>query len=270
MTAQNAQPVQPDVTIIGGGIAGLSAAWHLSNERPDLTIAVHESSPRCGGKLRSSEFADHGLIDEGADAFLARVPEGTQLCRELGIDATLVAPATGRAYVWSRGALRPIPEGVVLGVPTSMRSLWRSGVLPASGVVRAAIEPIMARRAATIASSDSIGHMITARFGHHVTQRLVDPLLGGINAGHADQLSLRASAPQLLDSALSRRSMTRSLRARQRIDGPVFYSPTGGMAAIIDALVAQLSTRGVHLHLSSSIALASGATIIATPATAAW
>ena len=257
------------VTIIGGGIAGLSAAWHLSNALPDLEITVHESSAQWGGKLHSSEFGEFGRIDEGADAFLARVPEGVELCRELGIDGSLTSPQTSRAYVWSRGALRPIPSGVVLGVPTSIRSLWRSGVLPASGVFRAAMEPIVARQAAKVAATDSIGQAITARFGHHVTERLVDPLLGGINAGNADQLSLRASAPQLLESAASNRSMMRTLRGRQPVEGPVFFSPAGGMAVIIDALIDQLATRGVDLRVESDGRVEGGPTIIATPAAAA-
>lgn len=257
------------VTIVGGGITGLTAAWDLSSRRPDLVIDVHESTGSWGGKLKQSVIGSSGEIDEGADAFLARVPEGTELCRELGMEGTLVSPATSHAYVWSRGQLRSLPTGVVLGVPTSIAALRRSGVVPWAGVARAACEPLMARRASKKVDTDSIGEVITSRFGHHVTQRLVDPLLGGINAGNADFLSLAASAPQLLATASSPRSMMRALRSVQRPDGPVFFSPTGGMAQIAEKLVDQLGQRGVGLHLRSPISQISGPTIVATPAFAA-
>ena len=79
-----------------------------------------------GGKVRTSPF-DGASLDEAADAFLARVPEGVDLCRELGLDGDLVSPAERRAHVWSHGALRRLPEAQVLGVPTDLDELAGSG-----------------------------------------------------------------------------------------------------------------------------------------------
>ena len=94
--------------VIGGGIAGLAAAWELS-AAAGVDVTVHEASDHLGGKVRTSPFA--GLpVDEGADAFLLRVPWAMDLVRELGLEDEVVHPAERRAYIWSRGALRPLPD----------------------------------------------------------------------------------------------------------------------------------------------------------------
>src|SRR5215216_4905060 len=101
------------LAVVGGGITGLAAAWEAVSRGAEVT--VHEASDRFGGKLRTTPFAGHA-VDEGADAFLGRVPDGLALCVELGIADTLVSPVTGDAFVWRGGRLRPIPDGV-LGIP---------------------------------------------------------------------------------------------------------------------------------------------------------
>ena len=126
------------VAIIGGGITGLAAAWELSRRANRAYVTIFEPD-RVGGKLRSSPFAGMDHIDEGADAFLARVPWAKQLCAELGLD-DLVAPSTGRAYVWQNGRLHRIPEGLVLGVPAGLLGLAKSRLLSPIGVVRAGFD----------------------------------------------------------------------------------------------------------------------------------
>ena len=106
----------PDLIVVGGGIAGLAAAWEVRSRGAE--VVVLEAADRAGGKIRSSPVAGVAL-DESADAFLARVPEAVDLCRELGLD-DLVSPATGRAYVWAGDALRPLPTDQLLGVPTDL------------------------------------------------------------------------------------------------------------------------------------------------------
>src|SRR5204863_2180831 len=113
------------VVVVGGGITGLAAAWFL-RDRADVTVL--EASHRAGGKIRTDDF-DGIAVESGPDAFLARVPEAIALCRELGLDDELVAPAAGEAYLWTRGRLRRLPAGLMLGVPTGLVGLARSGIL---------------------------------------------------------------------------------------------------------------------------------------------
>jgi oxygen-dependent protoporphyrinogen oxidase len=171
------------------------------------------------------------------------VPWGLDLCRELGIDAELVSPAQQSAYVWFDGELRRLPSGLVLGVPTDFDAV------AASGIVR---EPVTVRPSTELLGPDddvAVGALIRAQLGDEVFERLVDPLLGGINAGDGDRLSLRAAAPQLAAAAERDRDLVAALRAQAPpAAGPVFYAPVGGMGAIADALVASLTASGVELR----------------------
>jgi oxygen-dependent protoporphyrinogen oxidase len=233
------------VAVVGGGISGLAAAYELRRRLSDASIVVHEASDRFGGKVATSRFAGR-LVDEGADAFLARVPWGVDLCRELGIVTTLVSPSAASAYVWWDGALRQLPAGLVLGVPTDLDAVRASGILTERVVVRPAARPLAPDE------DISVGALIRPQLGDAIFERLVDPLLGGINAGDGDRLSARAAAPQLAAAAERDRDLVAGLRAATpAAPGPVFYAPVGGMAALVDALVDWLRAHGVELRLGS-------------------
>ena len=235
-----------DVAIIGGGITGLSTAFFLLQSNPALRVRVFESSAVPGGKVAGAEVAGIA-VDTGPDAFLARVPGGVELAEALGLSDELVAPATGKAYVWSRGALRSLPEGLVLGVPTNLRSLARSQIISTRGIARAALDEIVPRR--TTVKDPTVSLAIGAHLGREVVERLVDPLLGGINAGDSDTLSLASAAPNLSTAAASSRLM-RALRAsnattaRGQIgvteDRPVFLAPRRGIRTLIEKLQARV------------------------------
>jgi protoporphyrinogen/coproporphyrinogen III oxidase len=121
--------------VVGAGVAGLSAAWEL--ERHGHDVVVLDRADRVGGKLQASAVPGLGLaLEEGADAFLARVPDALELCAELGID-DLVHPASGDAYVWSDGSLRPLPKGQLLGLPTDLDEVAASGLVSPAGIERA-------------------------------------------------------------------------------------------------------------------------------------
>ncbi len=261
------------VVVVGGGITGLAAAFELQGHpsRPEVTLI--EAADRLGGKIRTTPFAGLPAVDEGADAFLARVPWGTELCAELGID-DLVAPATGRAYVWWEHRMHRIPDGLVLGVPKGLGGLARSGLMSWRGKARAAIEPLVPRRP----TADALGATIRYRFGAEVLERLVGPLVGGINAGDADRLSLAATTPQLAEAARRSRSLLLALRRTPPAPpGPVFLAPSGGMQTLVDALVARLDDVDVRLGQPATVLAADGsrfrvddlpadAVIVTTPA----
>jgi protoporphyrinogen/coproporphyrinogen III oxidase len=196
------------VAVVGGGIAGLAAAYFLRDAAARVT--VFEGSTRIGGKLVVSEIA--GIpVDEGAEAMLARRPEGIGLVEEVGLAGELVTPGTTAAGIWTRGALRPLPAGQVMGVPGDLAALARSGVLSPPGLARAALDLILppTGRGGDVA----VATQVTARLGHEVVDRLVEPLLGGVYAGRADQLSFEVTMPGLAAAARHHRTLTGAARA---------------------------------------------------------
>ena len=232
--------VSPEVAVVvvGGGITGLATAHYLK-ARHGLEAVVVEASDRVGGKIRTDELA--GVpVEAGPDSFLARVSWAAELCRELGLGDDLIEPATSKAFVWARGRLRPLPPGLVLGVPTGLPQLAGSGLVSPTGMARAALDVVLPRR--RHGADPSIAEVIGARFGSEVVDILVEPLLGGINAGRADRLSLAATAPQLADAARDHRSLLLGVRAATS-GGPVFYSVRGGLERLVERLSADIDVR---------------------------
>ena len=240
------------VVVVGGGITGLTAAYRMHQLRPDLLISVFEKDDLLGGKIRSSSFAGVDGVDEGADAFLTRVPHAVALVEELGLTGELTSPAVSSANVWWNG-MHEIPEGLLLGVPTDLRKLARSKLISWPGKARAALEPILP---ATGVASDSVGRIIRKRFGKQVHERLVDPLVGSIYAADTDRFSL-AGVPQILELAANNRSLLLGARKTRRTaptaTGPIFATPTAGMAGLTNALANALRSAGATIHTGREV-----------------
>jgi len=234
--------------VVGGGIAGLAAAWEVVTSRPGSEVTVFEPG-HLGGKIATEQFGGRP-VDCGPDAFLTRVPEGIQLCRELGIEHELVAPAADRVLLSIGGRLRQLPAGLVLGVPGRLGPLVAGRVLPFTAFLRASADLILP---ATVWSSDvAVAELVGRRFGRQVVERLVDPLLGGIHAGSTDRLSVEAIAPQLAQSARLHRSLLLGLRgAPSTPPGPLFFAPLGGMGRLVDRLVDALGAKGTAFAVAS-------------------
>jgi oxygen-dependent protoporphyrinogen oxidase len=257
--------------VVGAGIAGLTAAYDLA--RSGNEVLVLEAADRAGGKVRTEPFAGVAF-DTAPDAFLARRPEAVALCEELGLRDELESPAATSSYIWSRGRLRRIPSGQVLGVPTDFGALARSGIISWRGVARAALEPWLPGR--PLAGDATIGDVVRRRFGAETAARLVDPLLGGINAGHTDRLSIDVVAPQLAMAARRNRSLTRALRATPPPadpTAPVFYAVPGGMERLVDALVTAIRDHGGEVRTNAPVTalaeLDADRIVLAVPAFAA-
>lgn len=258
----------PTVVVVGGGIAGLSAAWELTSAAPGTRVVVLESGPRLGGKLHTGTIGGHP-VDLGPDAFLARRPEAVTLCRELGLEDELISPGSRAAYVWARGRLRRLPAGLALGVPTRLGPLARSGIVSPLGAGRAALDllgrPSRPDGRARTGADRTVAEITRRRLGREVTARLVDPLIGGIHAGDTAHMSAAAVFPALLDAAAQGGSLMRALRAitpstipaadhtAAQGEPPVFHTVRGGLSRLVDALAGALATRGVDIQLRAPV-----------------
>ena len=167
------------VAVVGGGIAGLAAARELAAEGAE--VVVHEAAGRLGGKIETTDV-DGRPVDAGADAFLAGVPHAVELCRSLGIEGELVSPATGSASLWLHGRLRPLPDGLVLGVPTRFGPVAASGILSLAGLARVAAEPGLPGEPLHDGEDEAVGALVRRRFGPEVHERLHESIFPGIEA----------------------------------------------------------------------------------------
>ncbi|WP_153506213.1 FAD-dependent oxidoreductase, partial [Cumulibacter manganitolerans] len=228
-------PSDCDVLVIGAGIAGLVTAMRLRAARPGLHVEVVDVAPQVGGKLRTGELAGT-TIDVGAEAVIARRPEGLALIDELGLSDRLRYPGVSDARITSGGRQVPVPQDTLMGVPTDIEAVARTGLLSDEGLAR------LRRPARTPLRGDvSVADAIGGQLGHEVVDRLVEPLLAGVYAGRAESLSLAATIPALraaLDGGTDVLSAARAARAAQpRSDAPVFATLAGGIGTIPQEIV---------------------------------
>ncbi|MGW9150366.1 protoporphyrinogen oxidase, partial [Streptomyces virginiae] len=235
--------------VIGGGIAGLAAAHRLLAEGVRVTLL--EAGPRLGGKLYSGELAG-APVDLGAESMLARRPEAVALAEAVGLADAVQPPATATAHLWTRGALRPMPRGHVMGVPGDLAPLAASGVLSAEGLAR--IEAERTLPPTEIGDDVAVGEYVAARLGHEVVDRLVEPLLGGVYAGDAYRISMRAAVPQLFEVARTHallgdgvRALQRRAQASPQQAGPVFAGIDGGIGRLPIAVAEACRAAGARL-----------------------
>jgi len=243
---------QPVVAIIGAGIAGLSAAFFLRDA--PVRVVVLEGSPQLGGKLSVAEVAGSG-VDVGAEALLARRPEGTGLIQAAGLGGELVSPGTTTARIWSRGGMHRLPARQFMGVPADIGELGQTGLLSAEGLARASREPELP---ATHRDGDvPVASFVAARFGPEIVDRLVDPLLGGVYAGRSEELSFEATLPGLAQASRTHASLAGA--AASLLPSPPPSPPPSGPPAARPAVFTTL--RGGLGTLPPVLAAASGAEV---------
>ncbi|MEU0078299.1 protoporphyrinogen oxidase [Micromonospora tulbaghiae] len=227
------------VAIVGGGITGLAAAVRLRDRAGEGTeITVYEQSGRLGGKLHTGELAG-GPVEFGAESFLMRDPAGGEsaavtLARRLGLGGSIVHPTVGQAALLVDGTLRPVPGGTLVGVPGDLDKV-AAVAPPAADADRDAGHPLLADGEDT-----SVGELVRKRLGDAVVERLVDPMLGGVYAGRADDLSLVTTMPALARAARAEHTLVGAVRAAQaaapRAPGaPVFGTLAGGLSTLVEA-----------------------------------
>jgi oxygen-dependent protoporphyrinogen oxidase len=250
--------VSPHVVVVGGGISGLAAAWYLIRTHPHVSVTVLESAATLGGKLAVSDVAGIA-VDEGAESFVASRPEALQLARDVGLETELVAPEVFRAGVYSRGRVRPMPRGQVMGIPTDLRSLAASGLMSPAGLLRVPLDRTLP--ATDLADDISVGTLVSSRVGREVVDRMVEPLLGGVYAGRADDLSMAATMPALFRELRHERSL---LTATKRVAGGgmeaagarrgiPFRGVVGGVGRVPGAMAAALVGNGVQIRTRTTV-----------------
>ena len=229
------------VVVVGAGITGLTVAYRLLKNGENFEVVVLESEKKTGGKLKTSQFAGF-LLDEGADAFLARAPWAIDLFNEIGISEEFVSPRSRSASIWANGSLIPLPSPNVLGIPLDPDSV-PPGLLSSDDAqkIRQGGKPDKALPEGT---DVSIGSLVRDCVGNSVFELFVDPLLGSINAGVVDEMSCETMAPQLLEAARHKDGLVAALRETQQNSDPelpIFYTHPNGMGYIVEKLTEQVS-----------------------------
>jgi protoporphyrinogen/coproporphyrinogen III oxidase len=247
------------IAIIGGGIAGLSAAFYLEKARragADLQWTLFEKSNRLGGVLET-EQRDGFVLEAGADSFLAAKPDATRLCQELGIGGELISSndASRKTYILVKGKLVPIPQGLEFMVPTRVWPMATTPLFSFSTKVRMAAE--LFSSAPQHGKDESVGDFVRRHFGQEMVDRVAEPLLSGVYGGNVEALSVRAVLPRFAEMERDHGSLVRATlhakaqnknKATSAKPQPLFSSLKNGMQQIIDAMAAALPPASIRLQ----------------------
>jgi oxygen-dependent protoporphyrinogen oxidase len=250
------------IIVIGGGIAGLSAAYYAKQNIPDVAITVIEANSHWGGKIITDRLGfDHGqfIIEGGPDTLLATKPWGVALCKELGLGERLhgTNPNKKNTYILNKGRLLPLPDGLAMMIPSDVPSILRSRLISWFGKMRMGVDFLLPAK--NINGDESLGAFVSRRLGREVYENLIEPLMSGIYAGDGDQLSLASTFPYLRDLELKYGSLVHSaLQMRKQSNGKAvqgsrsaFLTPTTGLAEIVEKLVESLMSNGAILSLNT-------------------
>lgn len=231
------------VVILGGGIAGLAAALHLSDSTRERTTSLRvtlvESGARLGGCIETR--SDDGyLIELGAESLPLEKPWAIALLDRLGMRGDLLEPCAQRkGTLLLRGhRLRRLPESFSLMLPRSLLSLAASGVLSPAGIARAAMEPFVPARIEH--GDESLASFVTRRLGREALERIAQPLLGGIYSADPARLSMQATLPQALEMERAFGSLTRAMRAARPQAGTHLVTLRAGLGTVVDRIVTRL------------------------------
>jgi len=277
------------LTIIGGGIAGLSAVYYAAQKMPDAQITLLESDSRWGGKIATDRVAFDEIpplsrkerpegflekfgyfsqpsgrffiIEGGPDTFLAAKPWGVALCKELGLGGRLhgTNPHKKNTYALNRNRLLPLPDGLAMMIPTNVEAILKSRLVSWFGKARMGFDFLLPAKA--VNGDESLGMFVSRRLGREAYENLIEPLMSGIYAGDGDALSLASTFPYLRDLEIKYGSLARgALKMRAQSNGKavqgsrsMFLTPTTGLAEMVEALVESLRLKGASLRLNMRV-----------------
>jgi len=248
------------IAIIGGGIAGLSAAFYLEKARrggADLQWVLLEKSDRLGGVIQT-ERHDGFVIEAGPDSFLSIKPDASRLCQELGLGDQLISSndASRKTYILVKGSLVPIPQGLEFMVPTRIWPMATTPLFSFSTKLRMAAELFSSAR--KDAGDESVGDFVRRHFGQEMVDRVAEPLLAGVYGGNAERLSIRAVLPRFAEMERQHGSLVRAtLKAKAQFKSkapagpkpqPLFTSLKNGMQQMVEALTAALPQASIRMR----------------------
>lgn len=253
------------IVIVGGGIAGLSAAYYAKKYAPETQVTLLEAGDHWGGKITTDRVSfDDGdfIIEGGPDTFLATKPWAVSLCRELGLADRLhgTNPKNKNTFVLHKNKLQPLPDGLAMMIPTNISSILKSQLVSWPGKVRMGLDFLLPSQNGQ--HDESLGNFVSRRLGREAYENLIEPLMSGIYAGDGNQLSLRSTFPYLHDLEHKYGSLARgALKMRQQMavrgqstqgSRSAFLTPTTGLAEIVEKLVESLKSK-VDLRLNAPV-----------------
>ena len=258
----------PEVIVIGGGITGLAAAFELAQR--GVPCRVLEASERAGG-LILTDHVDGFTIEGGPDSVLAQKPAALELCEALGLGPRIISSKQPRtAYVLRDGRLHALPSPSILGIPTTIRGIAGYDLLSWSARARLAMEPFVSAADPAEAGDESVASFFARRFGSATVPLIAEPLLGGIHAGRADELSIRSLFPRLVEAEARRGSVIRAFRRTRHATrgGGIFRSLSSGMGELVGALERRLPSGTLKLSMPATALRADpqGWLVVAGPA----
>ena len=248
-----------NTVIVGGGIAGLSAAYGLVTADPSLKLALVDSQNTMGGKI-VTELVDGFVIEGGPDSFVSYKPWGLDLCRQLGLQDRLTGtnPKQKTTYILHRGRLIELPDGLMLLAPTQLLPFARSPLFSIKGKLRMGLDLLIKRRREL--NDESLGDFVRRRMGQEAVDRLARPLLAGIFAGDPERMSLKATFPQFAEIEQKYGSIIRGMLSRRRELNRIsketpgqtmFMTLRNGLGELVETLLKQL--QGVNLITGISV-----------------
>lgn len=201
-----------NVTIVGGGLTGLTAAYYLGHAKPDWNITLYEQAPRFGGKIQTQRVDDF-VVELGPDSYLGRKTEMTDLIYDLGLGDTLVSNETGQAFVYDKGAIHPIPGGSIMGIPTEMMPFVKATLISWPGKLRAGLDYFKKPYQLDKNGDVSIGHFFKYHLGQEMMDKLIEPLLAGIYGGDIYKISLLSTFPHFIQVEQKYGNMVKGMMA---------------------------------------------------------
>lgn len=219
-----------NVTIVGGGLTGLTAAYYLGHAKPEWTITLYEQAPRFGGKIQTQRVDDF-VVELGPDSYLGRKTEMTDLVHDLGLGDTLVSNETGQAFVYDKGSIHPIPGGSIMGIPTEMMPFVKATLISWSGKLRAGLDYFKKPYQLDENGDVSIGHFFKYHLGQEMMDKLIEPLLAGIYGGDIYKISLLSTFPHFIQVEQKYGNMVKGMMAAK-----MSHSKAGVSKAAKDAV----------------------------------
>ena len=201
-----------NVTIVGGGLTGLTAAYYLGHAKPNWTITLYEQAPRFGGKIQTQRVDDF-VVELGPDSYLGRKTEMTDLVYDLGLGDTLVSNETGQAFVYDKGSIHPIPGGSIMGIPTEMMPFVKATLISWPGKLRAGLDYFKKPYQLDKNGDVSIGHFFQYHLGQEMMDKLIEPLLAGIYGGDIYKISLLSTFPHFIQVEQKYGNMVKGMMA---------------------------------------------------------